>query len=277
MGEHNEAISHLFVECHRSKHLDVVFNSHNSRYIPFNRWLEDNIIDVDEDIIVHILALCYKIWCARKKKCFEGIDVDVVATIQKAQRSIVNFKSVGTVLVETLSGDPILQISDVHWTHPFSGFYKLNVDATCLIEGDKWGICVVVRDNEVVVIGASSWQVFSLPDSEAAEALAMRKGLEFAKDMCFFESYSIIRCSNVVLALNAHQQSPNYVGSIIRDCISFKGNFLSLNFLHVRREANQTAHYLAKYALKNLDCMWIEETPSYISAILAFDLLPDFH
>jgi len=88
VGEHNEAISHLFVECHRSKHLDVVFNSHNSRYIPFNRWLEDNIIDVDEDIIVHILALCYKIWCARKKKCFEGIDVDVVATIQKAQRSI---------------------------------------------------------------------------------------------------------------------------------------------------------------------------------------------
>jgi hypothetical protein len=59
----------------------------------------------------------------------------------------------------------------------------------------------------------------------------------------------------VVLALNAHQQSPNYVGSIIRDCISFKGSFRSLNFSHIRREANQSAHYLAKYALKNLDCV----------------------
>jgi len=34
------------------------------------------------------LMLMYKIWCTRNKKCFAGIDVDVVATIQKAQRSI---------------------------------------------------------------------------------------------------------------------------------------------------------------------------------------------
>jgi len=84
----------------------------------------------------------------------------VATTIQKAQRSIVNFKSAGTMLVETLSGCPILLIFDVHWTPHFSDFYKLNVDAAGPIEGDKWGIGVVVRDNEGVVIGASSWQVF---------------------------------------------------------------------------------------------------------------------
>jgi len=99
--------------------------------------LEENIIDVDEDIIVHVLALCYEMWCARNKKCFEGIDVDVAATVQKAQRSIVNFKSASTVLAETLSGGLIFPISDVHWTPPFNGFYKLNVDAAGLIEGDK--------------------------------------------------------------------------------------------------------------------------------------------
>ena len=80
----------------------------------------------------------------------------------------------------------------------------------------------------------------------------------------------------MVLALNAHQQSPNYVGSIIQDCISFKGSFRSLNFLHVRHEANQAAHYLAKYALKNLDFIWVEETPHCISTVLAFDFLSDF-
>jgi len=54
------------------------------------------------------------IWCARNKKYFEGTDVDVAATVQKAQRSIVNFKRANTVLTETLSGRPILPISDVH-------------------------------------------------------------------------------------------------------------------------------------------------------------------
>jgi len=142
-GEYNETISHLFMECHWSKQiwftsfLGVVFNSHDSRYVPFHKWLEENIIDVDEDIIVHVPALCYEIWCARNKKCFEGTDVDLAATIEKAQRSIVNFKSASKVLVETLSGGPILPISDVHWTPPFNGFYQLNVDAAGPIEGDK--------------------------------------------------------------------------------------------------------------------------------------------
>ena len=134
----------------------------------------------------------------------------------------------------------------------------------------------MVRDNKGAVVGASSWQVFSLSDSEFVEALAMRKGLEFAKDMSFFILIAKSDVSNVLLALNVHQQSPNSVGSIIRDCVSFKGSFRSLNFLHVRREVNQAAHYLAKYVLKNLYCIWIEETPSYISAILTFDLLSDF-
>jgi len=61
----------------------------------------------------------------------------VTVTIQKTQRSIMNFKSVSTILVETLSGGLILPIYDAHWTPPFSGFYKLNVDTGGSIKGDK--------------------------------------------------------------------------------------------------------------------------------------------
>ena len=97
----------------------------------------------------------------------------MTAIVQKAQRSIVNFKSASTVLLEALSGGLILPISDVHWTSSFSGFNKLNVDAAGPIEEGKWGTGVVVRDNEVVVVAAGCWQVFSLSDSEVTEALAM--------------------------------------------------------------------------------------------------------
>jgi hypothetical protein len=179
------------MECHWSKQiwfassLGIVFNLHEPRYVPFSEWLKRNIIDADEDIIVHVLAFCYEIWCARNKKCFEGTYVDVTVIVQKTQRSIVNFKSANTTLLEALSRCPNLPISDVHWTPPISGFYKLNVDAAGLIEEGKRGIGVVVRDNEGVVLAASCWQVFSLPYSEVAEALTMQKGLEFTKDMCF--------------------------------------------------------------------------------------------
>jgi len=66
----------------------VIFNSHDSKYVPFQEWLKRNIIEVDEDFIIHVLVLCYEIWYARNKKCFEGIDVDVVVIVQKAQKSL---------------------------------------------------------------------------------------------------------------------------------------------------------------------------------------------
>jgi hypothetical protein len=104
----------------------------------------------------------------------------------------------------------------------------------------------------------------------------MRKGLKFAKDMCFMNLIAESDASNVVLALDTHQQSSTYVGSIIEDCINLSVCFRGLNFVHVRHEANQAAHYLAKHALHNLDCIWIEETSPCISAVLTFDLLSDF-
>jgi len=59
----------------------------------------------------------------------------------------------------------------------------------------------------------------------------MQNGLKFMKDMSFLNLIVKSDASNVILALNVHQQSPNYVDSIIRDCISFKGVFCSLNFV----------------------------------------------
>ncbi|AES87498.1 hypothetical protein MTR_4g028260 [Medicago truncatula] len=84
--------------------------------------------------VYFIMVAKTAVWSARNKKCFEGIDVDV-ATVTKAQSSIVNFKSASTTMIETLSGGPILSISDVHLTPPFRGFYKLNVDAACPMDG----------------------------------------------------------------------------------------------------------------------------------------------
>jgi len=87
--KHNETISHLFEECEWSKQiwfgssLGVAFNSHASRYVPFQEWLKTNIIDTNEDSIVNMLALCYEILCTRNKKCFEGTKIDMAVTMQK--------------------------------------------------------------------------------------------------------------------------------------------------------------------------------------------------
>jgi len=78
----------------------------------------------------------------------------VASTVQKTQKSIVNFKSISKVLLETLSGCPILPIFDVHKTLRISGFYKLNVDTaspTGVGGGGK-------RKNKGVVVAGKSFR-----------------------------------------------------------------------------------------------------------------------
>jgi hypothetical protein len=96
------------------------------------------------------------------KNILRRIDVDVDATIRMTQGSIVNFKSVGTVLLETLSGDSNLSMFDVHCTPLFIDCYKLNFDVVGLLQGGKWDTNVVVGNKEDVVIVSSCWQIFSL-------------------------------------------------------------------------------------------------------------------
>jgi len=106
----------------------------------------------------------------------------------------------------------------------------------------------------------------------------MWKELEFAKDMFFMNLIAKSNAFNVVQALNIQAKSNvhNYVASIIGDIINFNVFFRSLRVLHVGREANHAAYYLAQYSLHNPDYIWIEEILPCISAVLTFNLLSDF-
>jgi len=77
-----------------------------------------------------------------------------------------------------------------------------------------------MRDYEGVVIAASCCQAFSLLDSEVAEALTMRKGLEFAKDMSFM---------NLIEESNAYNSSTIfYLVEVLTPSLFFYNTFLSL-------------------------------------------------
>jgi len=84
--------------------------------------------------------------------------------------------------------------------------------------------------------------------------IPMRNGLEFVKFKSFLNLIEELDASNVVLMLDAHQQSLTYVGSLLMIVLVLI-IFRSLKFLHVRCKANQTAYYLSKYSLHNLDCI----------------------
>ena len=79
---------------------------------------------------------------------------------------------------------PSVPIAPVCWTRPPSGLYKVNFDAA-LFEGlGCAGIGVAIRDSSGAIIGTLS-QKIPLPHSmEMAEALAARRAVVFAQELC---------------------------------------------------------------------------------------------
>lgn len=56
-------------------------------------WLEKIILNAPQDVVAHVLSLCYGIWFARNKKCFEDRNIDIPVTISKAWKLVEEFKA----------------------------------------------------------------------------------------------------------------------------------------------------------------------------------------
>jgi ribonuclease HI len=152
----------------------------------------------------------------------------------------------------------------------------MNVDAAGPSDDGKWGLAAVIRDDQGFVSAASCWCLPILPDSDVAEAMAMLKGLKFAKELLFLNIQAESDSSNVIMAIKDKHLVSVYLETLVEDCVKLKSSFDFITFTHVRRVANQAAHYLAKFALSsNSDFVWVGETPSCIAAVVSFDLLPN--
>jgi len=74
----------------------------------------------------------------------------------------------------------------------------LNVDAAGPLDDGNWGLATIIRDVEGVVLAAACWYMPILIDSKVAEALALVKGIEFAKDTLFLQLCAEADSSNVI-------------------------------------------------------------------------------
>lgn len=70
---------------------------------------------------------------------------------------------------------------DQHWKAPMSGLLKLNRDASVFKDCDVVGIGGIIRNSEGQVIGAIAKKLSGLFFHNAAECLAIGKGILFAK------------------------------------------------------------------------------------------------
>lgn len=158
--------------------LGCKFVTNRSCPLVFRDWLEQMIMQKGIEVLELILAICYEVRKVRNKRCFEGQGLPTTMTcFTTALNSILNFNNASVLLDHTCSSPTQVPISNVHWSTPINGGYKLNADVAGPDNEGRWGMADIVRDSDEYVVGVVCWCLPLLPNSDIAEYMAMLKGL----------------------------------------------------------------------------------------------------
>ncbi|XP_060959406.1 uncharacterized protein LOC133030622 [Cannabis sativa] len=136
------------------------------------------------------------------------------------------------------------------WLPPSPTGLKLNVDAAVNHELKILGIGVVIRDYLGNVVAALSKPVQGCFRSDEMEAKALFHSLNWVVQMPLSISHIETDALRVSLALNSTSCNLSSFNDLIVDISCLLSFFSGVTISHVKRNANQTAHGLAKYALE---------------------------
>jgi len=102
----------------------------------------------------------------------------------------------------------------------------------------------------------------SISGSDEAETLACRKAMEFVVDVGFNELIIEGDSINVMRALSSLSLNLSVVGNVVADIQCLISGLSRVSFSWVKRDCNQVAHVLARFA-SNLeeDMYWMEDAP----------------
>ena len=169
---------------------------------------------------------------------------------------------------------PITQAVGSVWCPPDQSWFKLNFDAAIFKEQNCSGFGAMIRNNQGEVMAAMATRGPLVSCSEEAETLACRKALEFAVDAGFSELIVEGDNINVMRAVSSSTMNFSMLGNVIAAIRCILCGLRGVSISCVKREGNQVAHVLAKFA-KGLDedLFWMEEVPQVAMESMYQDII----
>lgn len=119
------------------------------------------------------------------------------------------------------------------WMKPPLCVFKLNSDAS--VKGNRFiEIGFVIQDHRGKVVGAELDRVVGNVDIDCAEAITLRKAMEFAHSFGCSRIMGEVGSSNVSMRLLNPKLDLSYLDLLLEECQNLKENFDELLFLNKR-------------------------------------------
>jgi hypothetical protein len=173
--------------------------------------------------------------------------------LTSVKETLKEFRKAQAPLISSNRSSPSRQ---TEWSKPPLSRIKLNWDAAVDQTTKMMGSGLIARDHKGKVRGSL--------DSVVVEAIAAI-GVEFCNKMGFSTIVMEGDAHELVTALGKANQCSSAYGSIIHDARTRLSTFQAWTVQHVRREGNNVAHSLARWAVsQQLHQTWIDSYPPFI-------------
>ena len=155
---------------------------------------------------------------------------DVGDTMKRARELLQEFNDVQDIPTRF-----VIPRVETRWQPLGARLFKINFDGAMFEDRKLAGLGAVIRDESGLIIAALNQKV-PLPSSvDMVEALAARRALIFAYEICIFKAVVEGDSLKVIQALNNPKPNRTQLGHIISDIQSLGAGMQFCNFIHTRR------------------------------------------
>lgn len=247
--EGDETLDHIFrrcpmaVDCWNQTNIPFGFNINS--HMPLMKWIEKNCSHSQNspDNInwrYRFPYLLWNLWKARNHFVFNGANIPAGETIRRANKEAREARHLMARNDGPMRGSQVWVV----WTPPRHGVVKLNTDGAMKASSGIASAGGVFRDH------AGSWIVgfttkIGTTNSFIAELWGLREGLKIAIDRGFNKLIVETDSNAMVQALIKDTESRPETDTLIADCNFLMRKIHEVDLIHVYREGNHCADYLA--------------------------------
>ncbi|KAK3224166.1 hypothetical protein Dsin_011191 [Dipteronia sinensis] len=142
------------------------------------------------------------------------------------------------LIAQSFTKDDVEAIQSIPIGSRSCGFFKVNCDAAIDVSEGRIGFGLVIRDSTGVVMASSSQVMAVYFNAQAAEAIAILRGIQFSKECGLYPCYIEYDAEVVVMWINESNHLDSMCGAILADIIFISTEMIDMSFNYVHRQAN---------------------------------------
>jgi ribonuclease HI len=219
-----------------------------------------------------ISTIIYGIWLARNSMIHHKKNIPAAEAIERATTNLSDYRHhLAANRLKHSKQATTIDRNELSWSPPPSNYQKLNVDAHLRNDG-RWGFGLILRNEDGRCLGAATRVCAGSNDVAMAEATGLSEAIRFVTEN---------HLNNIIIELDAaiivqavtHQKYPrSNWGNLVKSCVRSLGQLENVSVSWVRRDGNEPAHALARWAFPEPNHNWTTNPPSCILTLIQKDM-----